>query len=299
MDRFAAMQMFIRVVELQSFTRASLSLQIPKSTLSAAIRELEVRLQVKLLNRTTRHVSPTPDGAAYYERAVRLLHDLDDIETAVRQAVTSPSGRLRVDMPTVIAQRLVMPQLPHFFRRHPAIQLELGCTDRPVDLIQEGVDCVVRGGALHDVSLVARKIAELENITCAAPDYLARHGHPKTLEDLEGHVFVNYFSVQTGKMVGNDFEKGGTKRTIKGRHMVAVNDSEAYITGGLAGLGLIQMPRFAIRHYIEAGQLTPVMTQYSAGLTPIYVLYPPNRHLSAKVRAFSDWVAALFEAVPQ
>lgn len=299
MDRFAAMQMFIRVVELQSFTRAARSLQIPKSTMSATVRELEARLQVKLLNRTTRHVSPTADGTAYYERAVRLLQDLDDIETAVRQAVTSPRGRLRVDMPTVIAQRLVMPQLPHFFRDYPAIQLELGCTDRPVDLIQEGVDCVVRGGALHDVSLVARKIAELENITCAAPDYLARHGHPKTLEDLDDHVFVNYFSVQTGKMVGNDFEKGGTKQMVKGRHMVAVNDSEAYITGGLAGLGLIQMPRFAIQHYVEAGQLTPVMTQYSAGLTPIYVLYPQNRHLSAKVRVFSDWVAGLFKALPQ
>lgn len=299
MDRFGAMQMFIRVVELQSFTRAALSLQVPKSTLSAAIRELETRLQAKLLNRTTRHVSPTPDGAAYYERAVRLLQDLDEIETAVRQAVTTASGRLRVDMPTVIAQRLVMPQLPRFFQQHPAIQLELGCSDRPVDLIQEGVDCVVRGGALHDESLVARKIAELENITCAAPDYLARHGRPTTHEDLDDHVFVNYFSGQTGKMFSNDFEKGGTKRMVKGKHMVAVNDSEAYIAGGLAGLGLIQMPRFAIQHYLDAGQLAPVMAQYSAGLTPIYVLYPPNRHLSAKVRAFSDWVATLFKAVPQ
>lgn len=192
-----------------------------------------------------------------------------------------------------------MPGLPQFFRLHPAIQLELGCSDRPVDLIQEGVDCVVRGGVLHDMSLVARKIAELDNITCAAPAYLAEYGRPTALDDLDRHVFVNYFSAQTGRMYSNDFEKDGVTQAVKGRHMVAVNDSEAYIAGGIAGLGLIQIPRFAVRQYIEAGQLEQVMTRYGAGVTPMYVLYPPNRHLSAKIRAFSDWVASLFAALPR
>jgi LysR family transcriptional regulator for bpeEF and oprC len=298
MDRFTAMRMFVRVVELQSFTKAAITLKVPKSTVSANLQELESLLQVKLLNRTTRHVSPTADGAAYFERAVRLLQDLEETEAAVRHAVKSPSGKLRVDMPTVIAQRLVMPNLPHFFSLYPDIRLEVGCSDRPVHLIQEGVDCVVRGGVLQDMALVARKIADLDNITCAAPAYLARCGRPRSLSDLETHTFVNYFSDQTGKQFSNDFEKDGLKHSIKGKHMVAVNDSEAYIAGGIAGLGLIQMPRFAVRQYIDSGQLEPVMTQYGAGSTPIYVLYPSNRHLSTKVRAFSDWVASLFKSVP-
>ena len=297
MDRFTAMRMFTQVVELRSFTKAAQALNVPKTTLSANLQELEALLRVKLLNRTTRQVSPTPDGAAYYKRVVHLLQELEEIETAVTHAVQSPQGRLRVDVAAGVARQIIMPALPSFFARYPEIQLELGCSDRPVDLLQEGVDCVVRGGAIDDLSLVARKIGEFQNISCASPDYLRRNGRPRTPADLERHIFVNYFSPKTGKMATYDYQKDGVRIVVEGLHQVAVNDGCAYVAGALAGLGLIQTARFAVQEHLDAGRLEVVLSDYHSDASLIYLLYPPNRHLSTKVRAFSDWIAELIEGI--
>lgn len=293
MDRFTAMRMFSRVVELGSFTKAAESLGVPKATLSANIQELETLLCVKLLNRTTRLVRPTTDGATYYENVIRLLQDLEETESSLRHAVTTPKGRLRVDA-TASARDIIIPALPSFFERYPDIQLELGCSDRPVDLVQENVDCVIRAGALIDVSLAARKIGEYQNITCGTPAYFARYGKPESVADLDAHTFINYFSARTGKMQSCVFEKDGIKTTYMGKHLVALNDGEAYIRAGLAGLGLFQTARHSVQAYIDAGLVEQILRDYASDTTVFHILYPPNRHLSAKVRAFSDWVATVF-----
>jgi LysR family transcriptional regulator for bpeEF and oprC len=293
MDRFTAMRMFTRVVELRSFTKAAESLGVPKATLSANIQELEDLLCVKLLNRTTRQVSPTSDGAAYYENAVRLLQDLEETEASLTHAVTIPKGRLRVDA-SASARDIIIPALPSFFERYPDIQLELGCSDRPVDLVQENVDCVIRAGDVVDQSLSGRKIGEFQNITCGTPAYFSRYGKPESLADLEDHIFINYFSSRTGKMRGCTFEKDGIRTTYTGKHLVALNDGEAYIRAGLSGLGLFQAARHSVQAHIDAGTAEQILQDYVSDTTVFHLLYPPNRHLTAKVRAFSTWVETVF-----
>lgn len=295
MDRFDTMQAFARVVELGSFTKAAASLNLPKATVSAQVQALEARLRVKLLNRTTRHVSVTPDGAAYYERAVRLLSELEEAEAAVSQATQIPRGRLRIDLPGTVARRIVIPALPDFFQRFPEIDLEVGCTDRPVDLIQEGVDCTIRVGNVGDPSLVARRIGDLHVLTCATPAYLNQHGRPGKPADLERHQLVKFFSVKTGKEYEFDFEKDGKKTVVNGIRRVAVNDGEAYIAAGLAGIGVVQLPSFLVQEEIASGQLEVVLGEYLSDPMPVYIVYPQNRHLSIRVRAFAQWVATLFE----
>ncbi|MFC3107065.1 LysR substrate-binding domain-containing protein [Undibacterium arcticum] len=294
MDRFDTMLAFTRVVELASFTKSAVSLNLPKATVSAQVLALEKRLRVKLLNRTTRHVSVTPDGAAYYERAVRLLSELEETEDAVRQATTAPKGRLRVDVPGSIGRRFIVPALPDFFARYPEIDLEVGCTDRPVDLLQEGVDCVIRGGEILDDSLVARRLGNYQLLTCATPAYLEKYGTPATLADLERHALVNFFSSKTGKIFHFEYMTDGIQTTVRGLRRISLNDADACIEAGLAGLGIVQMPTFLMQDYVASGRLRQVLDQYPSPARPFFVLYPQNRHLSSKVRAFVEWAAALF-----
>jgi len=294
MDRFDTMLAFTRVVELASFTKTAASLNLPKATVSAQVLALEKRLRVKLLNRTTRHVSVTPDGAAYYERAVRLLSELEETEAAVRQATTVPKGRLRVDVPGSIGRRFIVPALPDFFARFPEIDLELGCTDRPVDLLQEGVDCVIRGGEILDDSLVARRLGSYQLLTCATPAYLEKFGTPATLSDLERHVSVNFFSSKTGKIFLFEYMNDGIQTAVRGQRRISLNDADACIEAGLAGLGIVQMPTFLVQDYVASGKLRVVLDQYPSPALPFFVLYPQNRHFSSKVRAFVEWAAALF-----
>lgn len=286
---------FTRVVELASFTKAATSLNMPKTTISAQVLALEARLRVKLLNRTTRQVSVTTDGAAYYERAVRLLHELEETEASVSQATTSPKGRLRVDVPGSIGRRIIVPALADFFRRYPEIELELGCTDRPVDLVEEGVDCVIRGGEPADQLLVARRVGSLRFVTCASPAYLAEYGVPQQPEDLERHMGVNYFSSKTGKIYEFELEKDGVKTTVISRRRLAMNDGDACLVGCLAGVGIANLPTFMVQDYVACGELVVVLGQYLSENFPLYALYPQNRHLSSKVRVFIDWIAELFE----
>ena len=296
MDQIQAMRIFVRVVEAGTFTRAADSLSLPKATVTKHVQALEERLRVKLLNRTTRRVTVTPDGAAYYDRTVRLLTDLDDIEASMTNARANPRGRLRIDVGTSVAQLLIIPHLAEFHARYPDIQVDLGVSDRIVDLIGDNVDCVIRGGELSDQSLVARRVGNLEFITVASPDYLQRKGTPThPLEIEEKHASVIYFSPQTGRHYPLEFRKGEESIDITGPYQVSVNESNAYVTATVAGLGVGQITGYQAERHLKSGALVQLLPDWTQPLLPVYVVYPPNRHLSAKVRAFVDWAAELFQ----
>ncbi|MCV0439390.1 MAG: LysR family transcriptional regulator [Hydrogenophaga sp.] len=300
MDQIQSIRVFARVVEAGTFTKAAESLDLPKGTVTKLVQHLESRLKVKLLNRTTRRVTVTPDGAAYYERTVRVLNDLDDIEASMTNAQASPSGRLRVDVGTSVAREIIIPALSDFYRRFPDIQLDLGVTDRSVDLIADNVDCVIRGGELLDQSLVARRVANVALVAVASPAYVQAHGTPTHPEQLEsGHTMVNYFSTRNGRPFPNVFEKDGQTVEVAGRYRLSVNESNAMTAAALAGLGVAQMATFTALPLIERGELVRVLPDWKCETIPLYVVYPPNRHLSAKVRAFVEWVADLFARHPQ
>lgn len=295
MDQIQAMRVFVRVVEAGNFTRAADSLDLPKGTVTKQIQALEARVRVKLLNRTTRRVTVTPDGAAYYERAMRLLSDLEELEGSMNQARVTPRGRIRIDVPGVVGREMIIPHLPDFFARYPDVQIELGVSDRTVDLISDNIDCVIRGGELTDQSLVARRIAEFRFITCATPEYLRRHGtptHPRELGDTP-HRMVGYFSARSGKVLGDTFVRGEEKVEILGNHVLAVNDANAYLNAGLAHLGVMQLTCFMAGPLLRSGQLVRLLEDWDAEPIPVYVVYPPNRHLSSKLRVFVDWVVEL------
>ena len=296
MDQIQAMRIFVRVVEAGTFTRAADSLNLPKATVTKHVQALEERLRVKLLNRTTRRVTVTPDGAAYYDRTVRLLTDLDDIEASMTNARANPRGRLRIDVGTSVAQLLIIPHLAEFHARYPDIQVDLGVSDRTVDLIGDNVDCVIRGGELSDQSLVARRIGNLEFITVAAPAYLERKGTPThPLEIEERHASVIYFSPQSGRHYPLEFRRGDESIDITGPYQLSVNESNAYVTSIVAGLGIGQIISWQAQRYLDSGALVQLLPDWTQPLLPVYVVYPPNRHLSAKVRAFVDWAAELFQ----
>ncbi len=298
MNKLQAMEVFVQVVDAGGFTRAAENMQLPKATVSTLVQGLEQALTVKLLHRTTRQVSVTSDGAAYYERCLRILADVREAEEALSTNRASPSGRLRVDVSTGIANDIIIPALPVFFERYPDIRLDLGCSDRPVDLIEEGVDCAIRGGALPDSALIARRVGVLHFVVAATPGYLDKHGRPRHPNDLLNHRCINYFSSKTGKTMDWDFARDGESLMIAPPACLAVNDSVAMKTAGLQGLGLMLMSSFHAEKLVEAGQLELVLEDWRSDPLPINVVYPHNRHLSAKVRVFVEWVADLFMGEP-
>ncbi|WP_296942212.1 LysR family transcriptional regulator [uncultured Massilia sp.] len=298
MNKLQAMEVFVQVVDAGSFTRAAEMLQMPKATVSTLVQSLETALSTKLLHRTTRQVTVTTDGAAYYERCLRILSDVRDAEESLSRTRLSPSGRLRVDVPTGVSSEILVPALPAFFERYPDIMLELGSSDRIVDLVEEGVDCAVRGGALGDTSLIARRVGVVNFLTAAAPSYLARHGVPQHPRDLARHRCVNYFSAKTGKLFDWDFHRDGERIEIPMRGVIALNDSNAYIEAGLAGLGVIQMTDYLVERHVASGRMVQVLADWRSDPLPLHIVYPQNRHLSAKVRVFVEWVAELFAANP-
>lgn len=299
MNKLQAMEVFVQVVDAGGFTRAAENMQLPKATVSTLVQALESALAVKLLHRTTRQVSVTSDGAAYYERCLRILSDVRDAEESLSNNRASPSGRLRVDVSTGMANDLIIPALPDFFQRYPDIRLDLGCSDRAVDLIEEGVDCAIRGGNLPDSALIARRIGVLHFVTAATPGYLDKHGRPKHPSDLAQHRCVNYFSSKTGKTLDWDFVRGDETIFIPVPSCLGVNDSTVYTTAGLQGLGLIQMASYKIEPLVLSGQLELVLEDWVSEPMPINIVYPENRHLSAKVRVFVEWVADLLMSHPR
>jgi len=298
MDRFQAMQVFTRVVEVNSFTQAAESLGMPRATVTTTIQALERRLKVRLLNRTTRKVSLTPDGAAYYERCLRILADVEEAEASFVDGGRGPAGRLRIDVPPSIGRLILVPMLCDFRTRYPGIELVIGMTDRPVDMVQEAVDCVIRIGELKDPNMVARRIGMLQFITCAAPRYLAAHGEPRSIEDLARHKAVQYFASRTGQVFDWDFVVDGEAVAVKMDGVVAVNDGDAYLDCGLQGFGMLQAPGFMVQEHLKSGALVEVLPQSKPMPMPMSVVYLQSRHLSPKVRAFVDWVSELFQHCP-
>jgi len=297
MDRFDAMQAFTRVVEAGSFTKAAETLHMSKTSVTQLVQQLEARLRVKLLNRTTRKVNVTADGAVFYERAVRLLADLDDAETSLSAASASPRGRLRVDVPSPLASMILVPALPAFHARYPDIQIDMGVSDRLVDMVGENVDCVVRGGELTDQSLMARRVGNLQLGVYAAPSYLARVGtpaHPRELEDSQ-HRIVGFLWARTGKALPYAMRLDDENVHIQGRYVLAVDDGNAYLAAGVAGLGVLWLPDYMAQASVARGDLVPLFADWRLDSMPMYVAFPPNRHISVKLRVFIDWVIELME----
>ena len=293
MDRFNAMRVFTRIVELGGFAKAADSLQLPRASVTILIKQLEAHLGVQLLQRTTRQISLTLDGAAYYPRCVRLLADLEETEAVFSAARQNPKGLLRVDMPAGVGRLIVIPALPQFTARYPLIELEIGLNDRPVDLIREGVDCVLRGGSSLDDSLVARPLVMLDQVTCASPGYLQRHGTPQCLGDLEGHEMVEYVSSHSGKRFGLEFVVDGQIQPINLSKHVAVNSADGYLAACEAGYGLVQTPYYHVARQLKEGNLVEVLREVPPPGMPLAALYPPHRQLSRRVRVFVDWMVEL------
>ncbi|NCE90357.1 LysR family transcriptional regulator [Pseudomonas sp. L13] len=293
MDRFNAMRVFTRIVELRGFAKAADSLQLPRASVTILIKQLEAHLGVQLLQRTTRHVSLTLDGAAYYQRCVQLLADLEETEAVFSTRRQNPRGALSIDMPSGIGSLIVIPALPTFTALYPQIELEIGLNDRPVDLIREGVDCVLRGGPALDESLVARPLAMMEQLTLASPAYLERRGTPTCLAQLAGHQMVEYVSSASGKRFGLEFVLGTELRPINLPKVVAVNSSAGYFAACEAGYGLIQAPRYHAVRQLAEGTLIQVLADVAVPEMALTALYPPHRQLSQRVRVFVDWLVQL------
>lgn len=296
MDKIHAMQLFIRVAELESFSRAADSLGLPKGSVSRQIQALENGLGTQLLHRTTRRVSLTQDGMVYYERAKDLLANLDELDGLFLLDPASISGRLRVDMPVAIARNLVIPRLPQFLQQYPGIELELSSSDRLVDVIQEGFDCVVRVGTLKDSGLIARPLGKLSVINCASPDYLTRFGYPETLDDLASHAVVHYALNLGSRPQGFEYYDGESTRWVKTGGILTVNSTETYHASALAGLGIIQVPRVGARDALRAKKLLEILPQYRPGPMPVSLIYPHRRNLSRRVRLFMEWLTELMKA---
>lgn len=299
MDQLQGMRVFVRVVEAGSLSRAADSLGLPKGTVTRQIQALEKRLHVQLLNRTTRRLTVTPDGAAYFEQAARLLNEIDALDAGMANVRADPAGRLRLDVGTATAQFIVLPALQGFLDRYPQIQVDLGVSDRATDMIGDNVDCAIRIGQLTDPSLIARRIGDLEFVTVASRSYIARFGKPLHPRDLEKrHHVVHFFSGATRRHYSHEFRKGSEVIEISGDSRVAVNEGNALLKAVLGGFGISQFSRYAAVPYLECGDLIELFDDWSRAAIPVYIVYPHNRHLSAKVRAFVDWAAELFSKDP-
>ncbi|MGJ8530831.1 MAG: LysR substrate-binding domain-containing protein [Alphaproteobacteria bacterium] len=293
MDRFDTMRLFVRVLERGSFTKAAADLNIPRSTASEAIQRLERDLGSRLLERTTRHIAPTPDGAAYYQRCVSILADLEEAEGALRGH--EPSGALRIDAPGTLTRVFLLPHLSAFLRKYPNITLQLGQTERLVDLVREGVDCVIRAGAAEDSSMIMRRLASIPEITCASPEYIAQYGNPKSVEDLEGHRMVGFLSSRSGTVMPLEFKVGKRFEEVPLPATVVANDADTVHHLAREGFGLVQAPRYRFLEDLESGRLVGVLPKAPPPPISLAAYYPQNRQLSPRVRVFLDWIVEVFE----
>lgn len=297
MDRFDQYRVFAQVADMGSFIKAANALEVPRASVSAAIQQLETQLGVRLLHRTTRQVRLTADGEQLLERVRPLLAEVEDIDQLFHAGQRQVSGRLSIDAPSRVARRLIAPALPGLLRRHPRLELVLSSTDRAIDLVQEGVDCAVRIGALDDSSLVVRPLGHIALINCASPDYLREQGEPRLPDDLSaGHWSVGYASPKTGRELPWEYlAESGAGQLARVPARVVVNNAENYIACCLAGLGLIQIPRFDVQHLLDAGKLIEVMPGWRPAPMPVSLLYPHRRQRSRRLAVFHDWFAALMQ----
>lgn len=294
MDRFEEMRVFVRIAERQSFTRAADDLQIPRATVTTLMKRMEQRLGARLLERTTRTVRLTPDGEAYYGRCVRLIADMEEAEGSFSNL--APKGLLRVNLQGTLARYFIVPALPAFLARFPDIELMIGEDDRYVDLVREGIDCVLRAGNLQDSSMVGRRVALLPQVTVASPAYLAAYGEPADPAALATHRAVNYVSSATGKPVPLEFSVDGREVAMGLPSAVSVSGVELYTGSALAGLGIVQVPQYRVADELAAGRLRIILADFPPPPMTVSVLYPQNRQLSSRVRVFAQWLREIFEA---
>ena len=287
MDRLTILDLFVRIVDRGSFSAAAADLGVSRSAATTAIQALEQRLGARLLQRSTRHVHPTVEGEAYYRRCVAILADVEDADRAAAGAVT---GLLRVDVAGHLARTMLMPSLPAFLARHPALTVHLGEGERLVDLVREGVDCVVRAGALADSDMVARRLGVMEEITCASPAYLAEHGAPTSPDALDGHIMIGFVSSRTGQPLPLEFTRDGEVIEVALPARLLVGGAETSAAAARLGLGLVQAPRYRFADDLASGALVEVLSEFPPTPTPLSVLYPSHRQLSARVRVFVDWL---------
>lgn len=295
MDRFDSLQLFTRIVELGSFSRAAAALDIPRATATHAIKQLEASLGARLLDRTTRHVRATPDGQAFYERCAHVLSELDDAQSSLQRVASNPRGLLRVDMHSTHATKIVLPRIDDFRARYPGIDLVVSGGDRLVDLVREGIDCVIRAGNPRDSSLVARRLAVMPQVICASPEYLAAFGAPHHPDELPAHRVVKFFAASAAVDYPLELRIGGEIRAFALNGWISVSDAENYVVCALRGCGLIQLPRFHVEDDLRAGRLVEVLSDWPSPDLPVSALYPSHRHLSPRVRVFVDWLGKLYE----
>ena len=293
LDRIQAMQVFVRVAEAESFIHAAETLSLPASTVTSTIKNLEKYLQVRLLNRTTRRVNLTPEGAQYLIQCREILDLIEHAESSLTDTMQQPKGRLRVDMPAGIAHSVILPNLKEFLKRYPEIYLMIGVSDRQVDLIKEGVDCVIRTGSLESSSLVARPLGQFRWVTCASPTYLQERGTPQTPDDLACHKAIHYFSDHNRHVCEMDFVHNGEQKIVQMNATVAVNETELYIKMCLDGYGMVQLAERLVSEHLKEKRLIAVLQNWCPLPVAVTLLYPHQRFLSPAVRVFSDWVAEL------
>lgn len=289
-----SLRIFARVAELASFSAAAEQLGLPRTSVSAAVREAEAELGTRLLHRTTRRVQLTQDGQVVYERALDLLADVDELRGLFQAEPAALRGRLRVDMPQTLACELVIPALPRFMAEHPALEIELSSVDRRVDLVREGFDCVLRVGHLADSSLIARPLGAYRMVNLASPAYLQAHGRPRKLADLGRHRLVHYVPTLGNKADGFEHvDADGTVHTLAMDGALTVNTTAAYEAAALAGLGIVQVPEAGMRPHLQAGRLVEVLPKWRAAPLPVSIVYAHRRHLPQRVQVFMHWLAAL------
>ncbi len=294
MDRLDCMRLFVRVVERRSFTAAASDLGLSRSTATEAVKRLEAQLGARLLERTTRHVAATLDGQAYYHRCLSILAEVEDAESALRNA--EPRGLLRVDAHPLLTRTFLLPRLPAFLERYPLVSLQLGQSDRLVDLVREGVDCVIRAGEPRDSGMVLRRLATIREATCASPDYLARHGVPASPDALEGHRAVGFVSSRSGEVLPLEFTVEGRLREVRLPSRVTANNSDTVAELARMGFGLVQAPRYRFERDLAEGRLVEVLADFPPSPTPLSALYPQKRQLAPRLRVFLDWAVEIFAA---
>ncbi|PRD45604.1 LysR family transcriptional regulator [Phyllobacterium phragmitis] len=294
MDRLDTMRLLVRVIDRRSFTAAAADMDIPRSTATEAVRRLERDLGCRLLERTTRHVAPTPDGEAYYRRCLSILADIDEAEGTVRGG--EPAGLLRIDAHGALTRAFLLPRLPDFLNAYPQIRLQIGQGDRLVDLVREGVDCVIRAGEPDDSGMIMRRLPDIPEQTCASPDYLRRHGAPASADDFVGHQMVGFVSSRTGRVMPMEFQTAEGIREVTLPCRVTANEAETAHHLARMGYGLIQAPRYRFRDDLARGLLVEVLPDQPPPPLPLAAYYPQNRQLSPRVRVFVDWVATVLEA---
>lgn len=298
MGRLEAIKIFTRVAETNSFSKTADVMNMPRGTVSRTIQSLEEQLGVRLFSRSTRQVSLTEAGKIYYERCVKVLADLSEVEAVLTNIRTLPNGTVRVDTSGTIAKVLIVPSLDEFFEKYPGIDVRVGLADRNIDLIQEGVDCVLRMGTLEESSLVARRIGNAKLVTCASPAYLEKYGEPKSLTDLNEHHAVNYVSARSGKLLPFEFDQEGKSVKVLLKSKFAVNEGTAYLDAGLRGFGIIQPSRYMVTEHLKRGVLREILPDFRCPPIPLSLVYPHRSHISSATRAFTDWITDICHKNP-